>query len=380
MAEGFVISAVGPADAGGLEQLLKSIAAAGAKTGRTEQARIGADEAVAIRCVGGAWDPAALESAGRPFGGRIFAHGLVSGGQRFVATAAGDGLGSGALGEWVGAISQHAAIEGFAVLANGSRPAIEAQVSTAAPELLRAALIELGGQRSLDVGLQREGPFRREKRLIVCDMDSTLIRIEVIDELARAFGVTEKVAAITERAMRGEMDYDESLRQRLALLRGLDADVLRRLAANLPVNDGAERLFAVLKRLGYRTAVVSGGFSIAAEALKARLGLDDAYSNQLEIQNGKLTGNVVGEIVNGKRKAEHLRALAARIGIGLDQVIAVGDGANDREMIETAGLGVAFRAKPALRKAADALVFSSLDSILYLLGLSEQDVQGERRP
>ena len=371
-----VISAVGPADAGAVERMLQLARGSGATVDRVEHARIGVEEVAAIQCSGGAWEAGAIADAGRTTGQRIFAQQVPPHAERFVVTAAGDGLGKGALGEWVGTISQHAAIERLEVLALGALPAIEAQVAIAAPESLRSALVELGSRRSLDVGLQREGPFRRHKRLIVCDMDSTLIRIEVIDELARAFGVTEQVAAITERAMRGEMDYDESLRQRLALLRGLDVEVLRRIAANLPVNDGAERLFRVLRRLGYRTAVVSGGFSIAAEALRARLGLDDAYSNQLELADGKLTGNVVGEVVNGRRKAEHLRALAAQLGVGLDQVIAVGDGANDREMIENAGLGVAFRAKPALRKSADALVFSSLDSVLHLLGFSEAAIDG----
>jgi phosphoserine phosphatase SerB len=153
------------------------------------------------------------------------------------------------------------------------------------------------------VALQREGLFRRSKRLVVMDMDSTLIRIEVIDELARAHGVRDQVSAITERAMQGEMDYDESLRQRLALLAGLDVNVLKRLAAELPLTEGAETLIRVLKQLGYRTAVVSGGFSIAAEALKARLGIDYAYSNALEVVDGRLTGKVLGPIVNARRKA-----------------------------------------------------------------------------
>ena len=374
MADGIVISAVAKAGSGGLEALLGFAQSAGAKVDRIERARVGGEEAVAIHSVGGAWEADALAEARRRLGAEIVTQAVPEHGERFIVTAVGAALGKGALAEWIGGVALHAAIERLEVLAEGARPAIEARVSTAAPEVLRSALIELGGQRSLDVAVQRDGPFRRHKRLIVCDMDSTLIKIEVIDELARGAGVTEQVAAITERAMRGEMDYDESLRQRLALLRGLDVQVLQRIADNLPVNDGAERLFRVLKRLGFRTAVVSGGFSIAAVALKARLGLDDAYSNVLELDAGRLTGNVVGPIVNGRRKAEHLRAIAAELGIGFDQVIAVGDGANDREMIETAGLGVAFRAKPALRKAADALVFSSLDSVLHLLGLTEPEI------
>ncbi len=181
-------------------------------------------------------------------------------------------------------------------------------------------------------------------------MDSTLIRIEVIDELARAAGVGPEVARITERAMQGEMDYDESLRQRVALLAGLDVAVLDRIAADLPLTDGAETLVRVLKRLGYKIAVISGGFSRAAEALKRRLGVDYAYSNNLEVEGGKLTGRVVGPIVNAQRKAELLETIAQAEGVLLDQVIAVGDGANDALMLERAGLGIAFHAKAKLRE------------------------------
>jgi phosphoserine phosphatase len=208
------------------------------------------------------------------------------------------------------------------------------------------------------------------------DMDSTLIRIEVIDELARAAGVGEQVARITERAMQGEMDYDESLRQRVALLEGLDVAVLDKIAADLPLTDGAETLVRVLKRLGYRIAVISGGFSRAADALKRRLDLNYAYSNNLEVAGGKLTGRVVGPIVNAQRKAELLDTIAQAEGILLDQVIAVGDGANDALMLDRAGLGIAFHAKPKLRASADTSISSSgLDAILYLLGISARELQ-----
>jgi phosphoserine phosphatase len=208
------------------------------------------------------------------------------------------------------------------------------------------------------------------------DMDSTLIRIEVIDELARAAGIGAEVAKITERAMQGEMDYDESLRQRVGLLKGLDVAVLDKIAADLPLTDGAETLVRVLKRLGYRIAVISGGFSRAADALKRRLDLNYAYSNNLEVQNGKLTGRVVGPIVNAQRKAELLDTIAQAEGILLDQVIAVGDGANDALMLDRAGLGIAFHAKPKLRAAADTSISSSgLDAILYLLGISARELQ-----
>ncbi len=244
-------------------------------------------------------------------------------------------------------------------------------------EALKRALLELAmSTSSFDVALQRESLYRRSKRLVVMDMDSTLIRIEVIDELARAHGVGEQVARITERAMHGEMDYDESLRQRVALLKGLDANVLHGLAAQLPLTEGAETLIRVLKRLGYRTAILSGGFSVAAEALQRRLGIDRAHSNTLEVVDGQLTGRTLGPIVNAQRKAELLERIAQEEGILLEQVIAVGDGANDLLMLERAGLGVAFRAKPKLRQAADTSISAGgLDTLLYLLGLTARELQ-----
>ena len=248
------------------------------------------------------------------------------------------------------------------------------------PEALKRSLLELAmATPAFDVALQRESLFRRGKRLVVMDMDSTLIRIEVIDELARAHGVGEQVSRITERAMHGEMDYDESLRQRVALLQGLDARVLHELAANLPLTEGAETLLRVLKRLGYRTAILSGGFSVAAQALQARLGIDHAHSNVLEVVDGKLTGRTLGPIVNARRKAELLEDIAQAERILLDQVIAVGDGANDLLMLERAGLGIAFRAKPKLRQAAHASISAGgLDTILFLLGLSARELREVR--
>ena len=241
---------------------------------------------------------------------------------------------------------------------------------------LKTALLAAGQDGGFDVALQKEDLLRRSKRLIVMDMDSTLIRIEVIDELARAHGVYEQVAAITKRAMQGEMDYDQSLRERVALLTGLDASVLHKLADDLPLTEGAETLLRVLKRLGYRTAVISGGFSVAAEALQKRLGIDFAWSNTLEISpEGKLTGQVLGPIVNAQRKADLLELFAQREGVPLDQVIAIGDGANDLLMLQKAGHGIAFHAKPKLREAAHtAISASGLDAILYLLGISGRDI------
>jgi phosphoserine phosphatase len=299
---------------------------------------------------------------------------------RYVVTAIGPSLGAAELHALSSKLAEYGAnIAKISRLSLGDLRSVEVQVDMqrsedAAP--LKEALLRLSMDSSFDVALQREGLFRRSKRLVVMDMDSTLIPIEVIDELARAHGVVEQVSAVTERAMAGDMDYDESLRRRLALLEGLDVSVLERLAAKLPLTDGAEKLIRVLKRLGYRTAVISGGFSIAADSLKARLGIDYAYSNTLEIKNGKLTGRVVGPIVNGKRKAELLEAIAQAEGVLLDQVIAVGDGANDLPMLEKAGLGIAFRAKPKLRQAADTSISTGgLDSILYLLGISAQELE-----
>lgn len=298
---------------------------------------------------------------------------------RWVLTALGNPLLPGHLAELLETLGQHGGfVERMTPLTASSSDVIEMKVALPVdrgPELLQKELLTLAMARSFDIALQRERLYRRARRLVVFDMDSTLIRIEVIDELARAHGVVDKVSAITERAMQGEMDFDESLKQRVALLAGLDVGVLHEIASNLPLMDGAETLVRVLKRLGYRVAVISGGFSIAAEALKDRLGLDAAHSNVLEVEDGKLTGKVVGGIVNASRKAELLTEIAASEGLLPDQVIAVGDGANDLLMLQKAGLGVAFRGKPRLREAADtSLSVCGLDGILHLLGLSEEEI------
>jgi len=300
--------------------------------------------------------------------------------QRYVATAIGPRLGAKELYLVSSALAAHGAnIERIHRLSQGELGSVEIQLGLPAgqdAEPLKRALLELAMRGTFDVALQREGIFRRSKRLVVMDMDSTLIRIEVIDELAREAGVAEQVRAITERAMQGEVDYDESLRQRLQLLEGLDVAVLRRIAAELPLTEGAETMVRVLQRLGYRIAVISGGFSIAADALKARLGLDYAYANTLEVVKGKLTGRVVGPIVNGRRKAVLLETIAQAEGVLLDQVIAVGDGANDLLMLERAGLGIAFHAKRKLREAADtSITAGGLDAILYLLGISAAELR-----
>ncbi|MBE0599440.1 MAG: phosphoserine phosphatase SerB [Desulfuromonadales bacterium] len=236
-------------------------------------------------------------------------------------------------------------------------------------------LLGEGGSLGVDIAVQKEGLYRRAKRLIVMDMDSTLIQIEVIDELARLAGVGAEVEAITERAMNGELDFSGALRARVALLKGLPADALEEVYRTIPFTPGAKTLVRVLKRLGFRTAVISGGFSFFTDRLKAELGLDYAFANALEIKNGRVTGEVSGPIVDGARKAELLEEIAVREGITLDQVIAIGDGANDLPMLGKAGLGIAFNAKARVREQADTHINQqSLDSILYLLGLSERDM------
>ncbi len=301
-------------------------------------------------------------------------------GRRYVITAIGPTLGAPHLHAIATALAAEGAnIEKIGRLSENTLASVEIHALLPPDrdsEVLKRTLLNVATSTGFDVSLQPESLYRRSKRLVVLDMDSTLIRIEVIDELARAAGVGPEVARITERAMQGEMDYDESLRQRVALLAGLDVKVLDQIAADLPLTEGAETMVRVLKRLGYKIAVISGGFSRAAEALKRRLGVDYAYSNNLEVAGGKLTGRVVGPIVNGQRKAELLETIAQAEGVLLDQVIAVGDGANDALMLERAGLGIAFHAKAKLREHADTSISGAgLDAILYLLGLSARELQ-----
>lgn len=239
---------------------------------------------------------------------------------------------------------------------------------------LRADFLELAQQHAVDIAFQTDDIYRRNRRLIAFDMDSTLIQVEVINELASAAGVGEQVAEITEAAMRGELDFDGSFRKRLSLLKGLDESVLRGIAEALPLSEGAERLFAILRNLGFKTAIISGGFQYFGRHLQEKLGVDYVLANQLEVVDGKVTGEVKGEIVNGERKAAFLRELAAKENIDLRQVIAVGDGANDLPMLALAGLGIAFRAKPVVRQSADhAMTVSGLDGILYLIGVRDRE-------
>jgi len=238
----------------------------------------------------------------------------------------------------------------------------------------RAQLMNVCSELDIDIAVQEDGLFRRNRRLVCFDMDSTLISTEVIDELARLKGVGDEVSAVTERAMLGELDFKTSLRQRVALLEGLPESSLKQVADNLPMMEGVEHLFAVLKQLGYKTAILSGGFTYFGEVLQARFGVDYVYANELEIVNGKLTGQVIEPIVDAERKALLLKMLAKQENIVLDQVIAVGDGANDLAMLAVAGLGIAFHAKPIVKKNAEqAISHLGLDSILYLMGIRDRD-------
>jgi phosphoserine phosphatase len=225
--------------------------------------------------------------------------------------------------------------------------------------------------------VQEDNLYRRSRRLVCFDMDSTLIQTEVIDELAKVAGIGEQVAAITEAAMRGEMDFSESFRRRMALLEGLDESVLAGIAERLPITEGAERLIKHLRHFGYKVAILSGGFTYFANYLKEKLGIDYVYANTLDFKDGKLTGKVVGDIIDGQMKAKLLRQLAEQEGISLEQVIAVGDGANDLPMLSIAGLGIAFHAKPIVKEQAKhSIATLGLDGILYLLGMRDREIAG----
>ena len=243
---------------------------------------------------------------------------------------------------------------------------------------MQKAFLHLSSELNFDISFQEESMYRRMRRVICFDMDSTLIQTEVIDELAMRAGVGDKVKKITEQAMQGEIDFSESFKKRVKLLKGLDVSVMQEILENLPITEGLDRLIAVLKKVGFKIAILSGGFTYFGNYLKERYQLDYMYANELEIVDGKLTGNYIGDIVDAKRKAELLKLIAQVEKVDIRQTVAVGDGANDLLMLETAGLGIAFHAKPkVIEKAKQSLSSVGIDGILYFLGYKDSMLDGE---
>jgi phosphoserine phosphatase len=245
-------------------------------------------------------------------------------------------------------------------------------------EQMKSDFMQLSSELEMDISFQEESMYRRMRRLICFDMDSTLIRTEVIDELAERAGVGDEVKKITEAAMRGEIDFNESFRRRCALLKGLQASVMQEIAENLPITEGADRLMRILKKIGFKIAILSGGFTYFGNHLKQKYNIDYVYANELEIVDGKLTGKYIGDIVDGKRKAELLRLIAQVENVDIRQTVAVGDGANDLPMISIAGLGIAFHAKPKVKENAKQSISTiGLDGVLYFLGYKDSYLDEE---
>lgn len=273
--------------------------------------------------------------------------------------------------------SENVNIERITQLSQGELSCVEMIVNTDKSLNVRdmtRKLLSISSESGVDIAVQKENIFRRSKRLVVMDMDSTLIQVEVIDELAKAAGKGDEVSAITRKAMNGEISFNESLDKRVQLLAGLDEDALEKIYNNIPFTPGAKKFIKILKKIGYKTAVISGGFTFFTDRLKKELGLDYAFANNLEIKDGKITGKVTGRIINGEFKAKILEDIANKEEITLDQVVAIGDGANDLLMLDKAGLGIAFNAHKAVREKADYNISQkNLDSIIYLLGISEKE-------
>ncbi|MBA58861.1 MAG: phosphoserine phosphatase SerB [Gammaproteobacteria bacterium] len=256
-----------------------------------------------------------------------------------------------------------------------SKACFEFSIRGKPTQKFRENLIAISSKSQVDIALQEDGIYRRHRRLVAFDMDSTLIAAEVIDELGDLAGVGAQVKKITARAMAGELDFSDSLRRRVSLLQGLSESSLEKVASMMPLTEGVEQLFKILNRLGYKTAIISGGFTFFGDKLKSRLGIDHVYANELEIKENCLTGQVLGPIIGAQQKSEILQQIAARENISLEQTIAVGDGANDLPMLSASGLGIAFNAKPMVRKAANQSISTlGLDSLLYLMGIRDHEL------
>lgn len=296
---------------------------------------------------------------------------------RHYVTILGQPLRAGAIGGIAERIAGCGAnIERIVRLSRYPITSFELLVAGGAPDRLQAELATEAAAQRVDVAVQRADLYRRAKRLVCMDVDSTLVQGEVIELLAERAGAGDRVRAITDAAMRGELDFEQSLRQRVALLAGLDARVLDELAATLPLTPGARTLVRTLKRLGYVLAIVSGGFTQITNGLVADLGIDHAEANTLEILDGRITGRLVGPVVDRPGKARALERFAAAAGVPVSQTVAIGDGANDLDMLTRAGLGIAFNAKPVVREAADtAVTVPYLDAILFLLGITREEIE-----
>jgi phosphoserine phosphatase len=296
---------------------------------------------------------------------------------RHHVTVIGRPLRAGAVGELARRVAEAGGnIDTIRKLSHYPVTSIELLVSGAEPDALRVALAAASTETGTDIAVERAGLYRRSKRLVVLDVDSTLVQGEVIEMLAARAGCEREVARITASAMAGELDFAESLRARVSLLKGLDVSVCDEVARELKLTPGARTLVRTLKRMGYRCGVVSGGFTQVIDSLSHSLELDFAAANTLGVRDGRLTGEVVGDIIDRQGKAKALRAFAAETGVPLSQTVAVGDGANDIDMLATAGLGIAFNAKPALREVADTeLRQPFLDAILFVLGVSRDEIE-----
>ncbi len=354
---------------------------AGAGTGRSTITQVleqlaaqAAEQGAALRCT--------------PISAAEYARWVGQQGQpRFIITLLANGISAAQFAAVAALVAQHGlTVDGVRRLsgrvpltasASATRASVELRLrgELADPLALKTRLLEAASSLDFDFSIQEDNVYRRNRRLVAFDMDSTLIKAEVIDELARLHGVGADVAAITERAMRGEIDFQTSFRQRVALLKGLSADALAQVASSVALTDGAHRLVATLKHFGYRTAIISGGFTQVGARLQQTLGIDYVFANELDIVNGCASGEVKGEIVDAERKAALLREICQRERIELAQAIAIGDGANDLPMLSAAGLGVAFHAKPLVRASANHAISNfGLDAVLYLIGFSDRDL------